>query len=226
MTDHQQTCPHTKPVTHPTTPTHSPSPPPDVPHHLARLTDFNSTSDLLSFLHYACTALQATDDFTAYQQARLTDAAHALADLETTSVTEAVLFVDASSQHPETRPRRSSIGYIIQTPSGTPICREGACLARPNLTTMQAEFNALIAGLEAAHAANIDSIDIRSDAKSVIQQIRGTQTTSKDILLDYQTQVENLLTDFTDWTITHIPRRRNAADPLARAALPSSSSCD
>ncbi|XP_072092774.1 uncharacterized protein [Arachis hypogaea] len=83
----------------------------------------------------------------------------------------------------------------------------------------QAEYEALIAGLRLAADLNITNLTILCDSLLVVQQVNRSFQAKDQILLKYLDVVQQLLANFLDIKIHHIPREQNhRADVLSKLA--------
>ena len=83
----------------------------------------------------------------------------------------------------------------------------------------QAEYEAIIAGMNLAAEMCVQDLQIKSDSQLVINQIQGEYQTKDEMLLKYLTQVQNLCLKFLQVKFEHVPRERNArANLLAKLA--------
>ncbi|XP_077219713.1 uncharacterized protein LOC143853901 [Tasmannia lanceolata] len=82
-----------------------------------------------------------------------------------------------------------------------------------------AEYEACIAGLEAALALRVQDIDVFGDSILIICQVNGKGRTREAKLFPYNTYLESLVKKFRSITFTHLSRTRNHfADALATLA--------
>jgi ribonuclease HI len=87
-------------------------------------------------------------------------------------------------------------------------------------TNNQAEYQALVAGLELAWKQKIDSIQCYLDSELVVKQIQGLYKVKEPSLKPLADQVRVLRTKFKHFTISHVARKYNArADALVNEAL-------
>jgi ribonuclease HI len=114
-------------------------------------------------------------------------------------------------------PGPASVGWVIVTGDG--IAAEGSeRIGRA--TNNQAEYEALLHALEAAADYGFDTLEIRGDSQLVVEQVRGAWDTNDPDLREKRVRVHELLSEFDDWTISHVPREINErADDLANDAL-------
>ncbi|XP_077249358.1 uncharacterized protein LOC143888848 [Tasmannia lanceolata] len=86
-------------------------------------------------------------------------------------------------------------------------------------TNNMAEYEAYIAGLEAAMALHIQDLDVFGDSILIICQTNGNWKTRDDKLIPYNTYLESLVRKFRNITFTHLSRTKNHfADALATLA--------
>jgi ribonuclease HI len=114
-------------------------------------------------------------------------------------------------------PGPASVGWVIVTDAG--IVAEGSdTIGRA--TNNQAEYEALVAVLEAARDYGYDEVQIRGDSELIVKQVTGEYGVNDPDLREYRVRVHELLGAFDDWTISHVPREINdRADELANDAL-------
>jgi ribonuclease HI len=87
-------------------------------------------------------------------------------------------------------------------------------------TNNVAEYQALIAGLEAALPFEPRSVRVRADSQLMIRQLEGRYRVKAVHLRPLYEQAMALLARFDDVDLGHIPREENAdADALVNAAL-------
>ncbi|MDQ2071216.1 ribonuclease HI [Haloarcula sp. NS06] len=114
-------------------------------------------------------------------------------------------------------PGPASVGYVLVNDSG--IVTEGGETIG-TATNNQAEYKALIRAVEVARDYGFDDVHIRGDSELIVKQVRGEWDTNDPELRENRVRVRELLTDFDDWQIEHVPREINdRADELANDAL-------
>ncbi|QZA88953.1 ribonuclease HI family protein [Salinarchaeum sp. IM2453] len=124
------------------------------------------------------------------------------------------LYFDGASRG---NPGPAAVGWVIVTSDG--IVAEGSDTIG-TATNNQAEYQALIAGLEVASEYGFDELQIRGDSELIIKQIRGEYQVSDPTLREHRVTAHELLSEFSDWELTHVPREvNNRADSLANEAL-------
>ncbi|WP_265111950.1 ribonuclease HI [Halosolutus halophilus] len=114
-------------------------------------------------------------------------------------------------------PGPAAIGWVIVTGDG--IVAEGSeRIGRA--TNNQAEYEALVAALEAARDYGYDEVHLRGDSELIVKQVRGEYDTNNPELREKRVTVRELLAAFDEWTLEHVPREVNdRADKLANEAL-------
>lgn len=111
----------------------------------------------------------------------------------------------------------SGIGYVLEGEvheSGTHILNE-------NVTSMEAEFFALVEGIRIAslRVESREYCEVYSDAKPLVSKMRGDERHSGD-WQDYYNSFHWLIGKFDSWDIEYVPREHNEdAHQLAREAL-------
>jgi len=125
------------------------------------------------------------------------------------------IYVDGASRG---NPGPAAIAAIIHDEKGKPI----VSLARRIGTTTnnEAEYRAIIAGLQKAVSLGVREVELKSDSELVVKQINGSYRVKAPALKPLYQQVKKLQGFVERLTITHIPRRQNTrADRLANKAL-------
>jgi len=114
-------------------------------------------------------------------------------------------------------PGPSAVGYVVVTGDG--IAAEGGeRIGRA--TNNRAEYEALIRALEAAVDFGFDEAVVRGDSELIVRQVRGEWDTNDPDLRECRVRVRELLEEFGEWSIEHVPREINdRADELANEAL-------
>lgn len=124
------------------------------------------------------------------------------------------LYFDGASRG---NPGPASVGWVIVTSDG--IVAEGSeRIGRA--TNNQAEYEALIAVLEAARDYGFDRVEIRGDSELIVKQVTGAWKTNDPELRERRVTARELLDGFDSWSLKHVPREINErADNLANEAL-------
>ena len=124
------------------------------------------------------------------------------------------LYFDGASRG---NPGPAAVGWVLV--SGDGIVAEGGERIG-TATNNQAEYRALIRGLEAAADYGFDTVEVRGDAELIVKQVTGEWDANDPTLREHRVTVRELLSRFDDWSITHVPRSVNdRADELANDAL-------
>ncbi|XP_042387871.1 uncharacterized protein LOC121979972 [Zingiber officinale] len=150
-------------------------------------------------------------------QPRTAIKAQALADFltevhQTNSEETWKIYVDGSANH-----QGSGVGVLVISPQGDIL----QLAVRLNFRVMnnEAEYEALLAGLQAARHVGVARVIIYSDSQLVTQQVTDNFMINCDKLQVYQEAYEKMKGEFTEVTVTKIPRSENErADELAKMA--------
>ncbi|XP_070054196.1 uncharacterized protein [Nicotiana tomentosiformis] len=123
-----------------------------------------------------------------------------------------ILLTDGSSNV-----KGANLGIVLTPPSGEVIRQAIKCYP---ITNNEAEYEAVIAGLELAQELGREQIMIRSDSQLVVNQMQGTCVAREARMQQYLEKVQELLRQFQLWKAVQIPREENAeADALANLAF-------
>ncbi|MBI4497405.1 MAG: ribonuclease HI family protein [Chloroflexi bacterium] len=115
-------------------------------------------------------------------------------------------------------PGPAAIGAVIRNGAGNVLAEVSQAIGVG--TNNQAEYRALIAGLEAAAHLGAQEIAIRMDSELVVRQLQGRYRVRHPGLIPLNEQVRRLLTHFAHVEVAHVPREQNReADALANRAL-------
>ncbi len=126
-----------------------------------------------------------------------------------------ILYCDGASRG---NPGPSSIGYLLQDEDGKVVFSEGRVL--PHGTNNQAEYQALIAGLQTARDRGVRHLVVRADSELMIRQMTGRYRVRNPGLLVCYEQAQSLSRSFDTIRFEHVPREGNVqADRLANEAL-------
>ncbi len=87
-------------------------------------------------------------------------------------------------------------------------------------TNNEAEYQALIKGLEESHKLNISNIEIFADSELVVKQINGDYKVKNERMQKLHYKAIGLFSKFNSWSLTHIPREKNSvADKLSKEGM-------
>lgn len=114
-------------------------------------------------------------------------------------------------------PGPAAIGWVIVTDGG--IVTEGnQRIGRK--TNNQAEYEGLLKALEVAMDFGFAHVEVRSDSELLVKQVTGAWNVNDPQLREYRIRARELLDQFDDWTLSHVPREINdRADKLANEAF-------
>lgn len=131
---------------------------------------------------------------------------------------ELVVYCDGGARG---NPGPAAIGAIVVDPSTSPPTRLATVSERiGSATNNVAEYQALIAGLEAASAFPARVIRVRADSMLVIEQLAGRWRVKQPHLRPLHARALALLDDYEEVDLAHVRREQNAdADALVNAAL-------
>lgn len=115
-------------------------------------------------------------------------------------------------------PGASAIGCVVRDPSGKVRARVGRAIGFA--TNNEAEYRAVIAGLEAASSLRAEAVDLVLDSELIVRQLEGRYRVRKAELRPLYDRVVELSAGFGRFTPRHVPRQQNRdADALANSAL-------
>jgi len=124
------------------------------------------------------------------------------------------LYVDGAALG---NPGEAGIGAILLDGEGEAIFRLGRYIGRA--TNNQAEYRALILGLEETLAIGGKDVVIFTDSQLMERQIKGQYRVKDKVLAQYHSRACNLLESFRSYRLQSIPRMENLeADRLASRA--------
>ena len=125
------------------------------------------------------------------------------------------LFVDGA-----TNAQGGGAGLILTSPEGIDI--EYVLRFGFQASNNEAEYEAVIAGLNLAHSMEVDQLEVCSDSQLVVRQIEDTYEAKSEKMILYLKKVRDLLKKFVLVQVRHIPRAENSrADALAKLAIAS-----
>ena len=91
----------------------------------------------------------------------------------------------------------------------------------------EAEYEAVIAGLNLVHSMEADQLEVCSDSQLVVKQIEDSCEAKGEKMILYLKKVLELLKKFVRVQVRHIPRTENSrADALAKLATASQEDLD
>jgi len=132
--------------------------------------------------------------------------------VETLEIVPWTLFFDGS-----TCDRGAGIGIVLISPRGRNY--EFSLPIVSISTNNQAEYQALIKGLELLREIHADAIEVFRDSILVINQLAGSYEWRNKVLITYHERSMQLLKGFKDFRLEHVPRLHNEeANRLAQHA--------
>lgn len=135
------------------------------------------------------------------------------------SIRSACLYTDGAARG---NPGPAAIGIVLTTAEGKEIEAFGEMIGEA--TNNEAEYRALLRGLERASFHHFDALVIKTDSELVAYQLNGRYRVRAENLKRLVAAVRGALKRFSHVTIDPIPRERNRrADWLANRALDNSS---
>jgi Ribonuclease HI len=97
---------------------------------------------------------------------------------------------------------------------------EFAYAIKPHVTNNQAEYEAILKGLQLLQEVEADAIEIMGDSLLVISQLAGEYECKDNTLIIYHEKCRKLMNEFWLVTLKHISREQNMeANDLAQGAL-------
>ena len=115
-------------------------------------------------------------------------------------------------------PGPAGIGAALTTPEGDVVAEVSRYIGET--TNNQAEYRALIAGLEKAKEVHADSLTCYLDSELIVKQLQGDYKIKNADLKPLVEIVRHLAHQFKEITFTHVPRERNKhADSLVNRAI-------
>ena len=122
------------------------------------------------------------------------------------------LFFDGASNH-----RGYGAGIVLVTPEGDHLPM--AVKLAFEVTNNEAEYEACLAGLEAAQNLKISHLEVYGDSNLIVSQALGKWKIREERLVPYHQRLTDLAQSFQDLSFHYLPRTRNQfADALATLA--------
>ena len=109
------------------------------------------------------------------------------------------LFFDGSSCK-----QGGGIGIVIILPQRASF--EFAFLTKPMITNNQAEYEAILKGLQLLHEVKAEAIEVFEDSQLIINQLISLYECKEDTLRRYYDECQRLLKEFPHVSFQHIPR--------------------
>ena len=86
---------------------------------------------------------------------------------------------------------------------------EFAFLTKPMTTNNQAEYGAILKGLQLLHEVKAEAIEVFGDSQLIINRLIGLYECKDDIIRTYYDECQRLLKEFPHISLQHIPRAHN-----------------
>lgn len=128
---------------------------------------------------------------------------------------QAFLNTDGASRG---NPGPAGAGAVLMDPDEKPIAKLRRYLGRT--TNNQAEYQALLMGLEEALARGVKNLNVRLDSELIVKQINGAYQVKHPDLKPLYQKAKSLLKQFDHAQVSHVRRHLNSlADQLANEAI-------
>jgi len=127
----------------------------------------------------------------------------------------AIIHFDGGARPPDNGP--AAIGYTVEV-GGSTEQKEHNRIGRA--TCNEAEYHALIQGLEAASEKGCLSVEVRGDSQLIVNQVTDEWDTNEQHLRELRDRAQEVADEFEQFEIQHIPREENReADELVEMAF-------
>ncbi len=115
-------------------------------------------------------------------------------------------------------PGPAGIGAVISDEQGEVLLEASAVIGRA--TNNEAEYRALLLGIERALELGATELDLVGDSELIVKQVLGQYKVKKADLKPLRAEVVAVLADVPKWSLRHVRREYNAeADRLVNEAL-------
>lgn len=115
-------------------------------------------------------------------------------------------------------PGPAGVGVVVSGTDGDAIVRANAYIGES--TNNEAEYHALLLGLEQAAALGAREVEVVNDSELVARQVTGEYRVRKEHLRPLHRRAMEALRAFERWSIRSVPREQNEhADDLVNAAI-------
>mgnify|MGYP006303421265 CR=1 FL=1 len=129
--------------------------------------------------------------------------------------TPAIIHFDGGARPPDNGP--AAIGYTVEMDGST---EKQDSIRIGTATCNEAEYHALIRGLEVASKQGCTEVEARGDSQLIVRQVTGDWQTKEPRLRELRDRVQELVGEFEQFEIQHIPRKENwEADELVEKAF-------
>ncbi len=127
----------------------------------------------------------------------------------------AVAYTDGGARG---NPGPAGCGVVILDPEGKTIFSTSRFLGEA--TNNVAEYNGLIIAIESALDLGIENLEVRSDSKLLVEQMKGHYKVKSRNLIPLVTKAQKLARQLKNVVYTHVRREKNReADRLANEAM-------
>ena len=128
------------------------------------------------------------------------------------------LFIDGAAEFDEDlKPNNAGIGGLIKKGDELVYSFSENIGIRTN---NEAEYSALIQGIQACLDHKIYHVDIFSDSELIVNQVNGKYKLKDSKMIKLHAEVAKLCSELESWTISHVPREQNEeADHLSKIGL-------
>ncbi|XP_070010527.1 uncharacterized protein [Nicotiana sylvestris] len=106
-----------------------------------------------------------------------------------------------------TNVRGSELGIVLKPPTDG-VVRRSIKIAK--LTNNEAEYEAMIAGLELAKSLGAETIEVKCDSLLVVNQVNGRYEAREDRMQWYLDKIQVALRRFKEWNLVHVPQKQNS----------------
>jgi len=131
------------------------------------------------------------------------------------STDKLIIYTDGAARG---NPGPAAIGVVLKDTAGNAIATISQRLAPT--TNNQAEYLAIIGGLEKAVSLGCRHVSVKSDSELIVNQINGQFKIKNTAIRPLYQQVVQLTGKLESFAISYIPREQNRqADELANKAL-------
>ncbi len=125
------------------------------------------------------------------------------------------LYTDGASRG---NPGEAGAGIILKNSSGRTVRRMRKYLG--SMTNNQAEYNALLLGLNLARMSGVKNLSVYLDSELIVRQVNGEYRVKNPEIKPLYRKVLQMLQEFDKINILHVPREMNGeADSLANQAI-------
>ena len=132
---------------------------------------------------------------------------------------KALLWTDGGARG---NPGPAAYAFVLETEDGTVLEARGEAIGIA--TNNVAEYSALVAGLEAALAAGVTELELRSDSELMVKQMRGEYRVKNRDLQALFLEASRAARALGEVTYIHVRREHNElADRLVNEALDAAS---